>query len=150
MPNCFLGVLKWKAGASSYSCMQALIQYTDAATASAAREALDGRSIPRWHSWVSLYCPLLVFVVLAYASYKLNCFVSLQLLASTACNILLLANFFLCTSGFEHQVSVKPQQVKPTICSLWVIYPYFWWGSILMPHALTSYFIIHWFMLFVS
>jgi len=26
---------------------QALIQYTDAATASAAREALDGRSIPR-------------------------------------------------------------------------------------------------------
>jgi hypothetical protein len=60
---------------------------------------------------------LVLFVVgvfeLSYASYKLmNCFCSLQLFASRTRNILLLANFFFCTSGFEHQVPVKSQQVK--------------------------------------
>ncbi|RRT50760.1 hypothetical protein B296_00051535 [Ensete ventricosum] len=100
----------------------ALIQYTDASTASEARNALDGRSIPRLsqflsveHIWKKQYIlslrhtlssPFLLFLLSILAFHEL------QILASRACYILPLANFLFCTYRFKYQIPVPSEQVS--------------------------------------
>ncbi|KAF8399495.1 hypothetical protein HHK36_015361 [Tetracentron sinense] len=70
---------------------QALIQFSDAETASSARNALDGRSL----DWLQHF--------------------KFQVLASGACWIMPLAYLVFCTYRFEYQISVSSEQglVKP-------------------------------------